>query len=79
MQVIIKNNDGGEIHFEGEPTEVINDVEKALKKLYPGTSKAQKWDELDDKISEFYPEDNDENAGDLGDIGEVAARAFGWL
>lgn len=43
--------------------------------------KADKWDELDKKISEFYPEgaeDNDDY-GDLADIGEIAAIAFGYL
>lgn len=38
--------------------------------------KAKKWDKLEEKISKFY----DHNAeGDLTDIGEVAASAFGFL
>lgn len=41
--------------------------------------KAEKWDSLGDKISKFYPEENEEAPGDLTDIGELAARAFGWL
>jgi regulator of RNase E activity RraB len=48
--------------------------------------KAEKWDALDDDISKYYcnkdgevDEDNPEKNGDLGDIGEVAARALGWL
>lgn len=42
--------------------------------------KARKWDALDEKISKFYPEDPEaESSGDLMDIGETAARAFGYL
>lgn len=41
--------------------------------------KADKWDELDKKIAKFYPEDESEDPGDLCDIGEVAAVAFGYL
>lgn len=45
--------------------------------------KAEKWDELDEKIGRFYDgeEDNEEEGieGDLCDIGEVAAMAFGYL
>lgn len=42
-------------------------------------AKAAKWDKLDMAIAKFYPEDEDEEGGDLVDIGEVAARAFGYL
>ncbi|MCT3671970.1 hypothetical protein HZP71_02360 [Elizabethkingia anophelis] len=38
--------------------------------------KAEKWDALDKDLSKFYEEDSD---GDLGSIGEVAARAFKYL
>lgn len=48
--------------------------------------KAKKWDELGAKIAEFYcdetgeyNEENPKNKGDLTDIGEIAATAFGWL
>ena len=41
--------------------------------------KADKWDELDKKIGKFYPEDETEDTGDLCDIGEAAAVAFGYL
>lgn len=50
--------------------------------------KAEKWDELGKQIAKFYvPENWDgesdledyDGGGDLGDIGEVAASAFGWL
>jgi len=42
--------------------------------------KAEKWDKLDAEIAAFYPEEGeDEGNGDLTDIGEIAARAFGWL
>ena len=45
-------------------------------------SKAEKWDALEDKIASFYvngDELEDEEGGDLCDIGEVAAAAFGFL
>ena len=47
--------------------------------------KAQKWDELDEKISKYYPDEpNDDNQNDGFDdgligIGEAAALAFGYL
>jgi hypothetical protein len=48
--------------------------------------KAEKWDNLGKEIDKFYvnvhgeyDEDNSEREGDLGDIGEVAAMAYGWL
>lgn len=41
--------------------------------------KADKWDDLGEKIAKFYPEDEDEDTGDLCDIGEVAAMAFKFL
>lgn len=45
--------------------------------------KAEQWDALDEKIGKFYAgeEDNEEEGieGDLCDIGEVAAEAFGYL
>ncbi|ACU61299.1 hypothetical protein [Chitinophaga pinensis] len=52
-------------------------------------SKAEKWDQLDKKIESCYGKENedgewepfeDEDEGcDLGYIGELAARAFGYL
>lgn len=45
-------------------------------------AKAKKWDELENKISKFYSEDDNGNVddeGDLSDIGEVAASAFGYM
>jgi hypothetical protein len=48
--------------------------------------KAEKWDALAGKIDKFYTneegeydEENPENKGDLTDIGEAAASAFGYL
>lgn len=40
--------------------------------------KAAKWDALEGKISEFYREEESKE-GDLLDIGEAAATAFGYL
>lgn len=47
-------------------------------------TKAEKWDKLDNKISEYYKKEydeaEDEEYGDgLIGIGEAAARAFGYL
>jgi len=44
-------------------------------------TKADQWDQLEQKIAKFYPEEYDqgEDGGDLCDIGEIAARAFGYL
>lgn len=48
--------------------------------------KADKWDALGTEIAKFYlntdgeyDKDNPEKEGDLTDIGECAAAAFGWL
>jgi hypothetical protein len=46
-------------------------------------AKAEKWDALGEKIASFYPDEEDgtgeAEGGDLCDIGEAAAMAFGWL
>lgn len=52
--------------------------------------KAEKWDKLDKAIGECYGyedesgewveyDEEDERAGDLIIIGELAANAFGWM
>jgi len=48
--------------------------------------KAEKWDKLEEQISKFYAdedgeysEDEPEQDGDLCDIGELAAIAFGFM
>ncbi|WP_336689397.1 MULTISPECIES: zinc ribbon domain-containing protein [unclassified Chryseobacterium] len=44
--------------------------------------KAEMWDKLDEQIGKIYAnecESTDEEEGDLLDIGEAAARAFGYL
>jgi hypothetical protein len=46
--------------------------------------KAAKWDALDKQISKFYIDEDgepieDEDGGDLADIGELSAIAFGYL
>ena len=45
--------------------------------------KAEKWDKLAEKISTFYFDEEgnelEDVCGDLCDIGEAAASAFGWL
>lgn len=47
-------------------------------------AKSDKWDALEKKIDTFYPvdengDDTEDEGGDLGDIGEAAAQAFGYL
>ncbi len=45
-------------------------------------TKAEKWDKLDEEIGRLYnnvAESSAEEEGDLLDIGEAAARAFGYL
>lgn len=55
-------------------------IEEAGKTMNIYRNKAEKWDKLEAKISKFYPEDYDDNVeGDLCDIGEIAATAFGFL
>ncbi len=54
------------------------------KQIEEWKKKAEKWDDLDNAISAFYNEDDDaereeDDGGSLLDIGEVAARAFGYL
>lgn len=58
-----------------------NDLDKLKSENIKLKIKADNWDNLDEKIAFYYREDfdqGDEN-GDLLDIGELAARAFGWL
>ncbi len=47
-------------------------------------TKADQWETLGEKIAAFYVLDEDGNeltdeGGDLCDIGEAAASAYGWL
>lgn len=50
------------------------------KQIAEWKKKSKKWDALGKKIAKFYPEDSEGyEGGDLCDIGEVAAMAFGWL
>lgn len=67
---------------------VNNNVEsqEATQEIVKMKQKAAKWDNLNNKIAEFYcdesgeySEENPKRRGDLGDIGEVAATALGWL
>ena len=58
-------------------------IEKLIEKY---KIKSEKWDKLDEEIGKFYENDIDdeenedgEDEGNLIDIGEVAAIAFGYL
>lgn len=53
--------------------EEVNITVEHLKEL---AAKAARWDALAKQIAKFYEEDSD---ADLGDIGEAAAIAFGYL
>ncbi len=48
------------------------------KELTDLREKAEKWDNLGKKIEKIYAED-EETGGDLCDIGEAAAMAYGYL
>lgn len=57
---------------------------KGQKEMEAIFKKAAKWDALDDKIGGFYVDEKgdeleEEEGGDLADIGEAAAIAFGYL
>lgn len=48
--------------------------------------KAEKWDELEEKIAKCYVDENGDELSeedseniDLTTIGEISAKAFGWL
>ncbi|WP_254562170.1 hypothetical protein [Dyadobacter diqingensis] len=63
----------GEISFS-RMVELINEAGKLME------DKAAKWDALEERIGKFYESDeDDEPEGDLCDIGEIAASAFGYL
>lgn len=54
------------------------------KQIQEWKTKAEKWDALEEKISKFYFDEEgdelpDDAGGDLVDIGEAAARAFGYM
>lgn len=54
------------------------------KQIKEWKAKAEKWDTLDNEISKFYFDEEgneleDGEGGDLIDIGEAAAAAFGYL
>jgi len=44
-------------------------------------AKADKWDAMDAKIGEVYFQDEEDEDGgaDLAHVGELAAKAFGYL
>lgn len=57
-------------------------VEKNKKTcIEDNAEKAEKWDNLDADIGAYYEdlEQDEEEVGDLCDIGGIAARAFGYL
>lgn len=48
--------------------------------LLKSREKAKKWDALGNRIASYYPdEEGKQETGDLCDIGEAAAIAFGFL
>lgn len=77
------------IHHQYGTSEKANyEIEKLFDKIIlPFKNKAEKWDELDEKIGKFYENESDDDEenedfddeGDLGDIGEISAIAFGYL
>ena len=74
-----KEVDGDAVDAPSATTSIENLIEKYK-------IKSEKWDKLDEKIGKFYENDIDdeenedgEDEGNLIDIGEVAAIAFGYL
>lgn len=62
-------------------TEPANSSKISQKQIDEWKKKAEKWDALGDKIAKYYEDDegNIEKEGDLINIGEDAAHAFGFL
>lgn len=55
-------------------------TEEAANTILSSIKKAKQYEDLEDKIAAFYPEDeNEEVQGDLCDIGELAASHFGFM
>ena len=78
-QIPRKEVDGDAVDAPSATTSIENLIEKYK-------IKSEKWDKLDEKIGKFYENDIDdeenedgEDEGNLIDIGEVAAIAFGYL
>ena len=72
-QIPRKEVDGDAVDAPSATTSIENLIEKYK-------IKSEKWDKLDEKIGKFYENDiDDEDEGNLIDIGEVAAIAFGYL
>ena len=80
-QIPRKEVDGDAVDAPSATTSIENLIEKYK-------IKSEKWDKLDEKIGKFYENDiddeenedgEDEDEGNLIDIGEVAAIAFGYL
>ena len=78
-QIPRKEVNGDAVDAPSATTSIENLIEKYK-------IKSEKWDKLDEKIGKFYENDIDdeenedgEDEGNLIDIGEVAAIAFGYL
>ena len=78
-QIPRKEVDGDAVDAPSATTSIENLIEKYK-------IKSEKWDKLDEKIGKFYENDIDdeenedgEDEGNLIDIGEVVAIAFGYL
>ena len=78
-QIPRKEVDGDAVDAPSATTSIENLIEKYK-------IKSEKWDKLDEEIGKFYENDIDdeenedgEDEGNLIDIGEVAAIAFGYL
>ena len=72
-QVLFICNERGEIENEADPMMQEPTVEQILE----WRKKAERWDLLEEKISQCYDEDDEDS--DLIIIGEMAAGAFGFL
>jgi len=69
------------VDFNSDPDILFSELGNRLREA---VKKAERWDKLNEKIGKYYQEEqdedyNDEFEGNLCDIGETAALAFGYL
>jgi hypothetical protein len=77
----------GENNMECFTNQQMNVIGKTMRDYAEQFSKkAEKWDKLSEKIAKCYVDENGDELSeedsediDLCTIGEIAARAFGWL
>lgn len=66
-----------ELMLDGDVGLTLEEFRAHRKKKEYIQSRVEKWEALDEEISKFY--ENEDSEGDLCEIGEIAASAFGYL